>query len=130
MLDHCKAVAKRGGLDEAQFDLKTFRSTHATRTLLAGFDVRTVQYWMGHKSLETTMRYLVPSKEVHARLDQMTIPGLGDTLADETPRVAPRRRGRPKREKEAGRNRERNTGKLKRRSRLKWSHCKPSRWSA
>src|SRR5262249_45353775 len=80
-------------------DLKTFRSTYATRTLRAGFDVRTVQHWMGHKSLETTMRYLVPSKEVHARLDQMTIPGLGDTLADETPRVAPRRRGRPKREK-------------------------------
>lgn len=71
MLDHCKAVAKRAGLDEAQFDLKTFRSTYATRTLRTGFDVRTVQHWMGHKSLETTMRYLVPSKEVHARLDQL-----------------------------------------------------------
>jgi hypothetical protein len=34
MLDHCKAVAKRAGLDEALFDLKTFRSTYATR---AGF---------------------------------------------------------------------------------------------
>ena len=101
MLDHCKAIAERAGLDPAQFDLKTFRSTYATRTLRAGFDVRTVQHWMGHKSLETTMRYLVPSKEVHARLDQMTIPGLGNTqdLTDETPRVAPRRRGRPKREK-------------------------------
>jgi integrase len=76
MLDHCKAVAKRAGLDEAQFDLKTFRSTYATRTLRTGFDVRTVQHWMGHKSLETTMRYLVPSKEVHARLDQVSVPGL------------------------------------------------------
>jgi integrase len=75
MLGHCKAVAKRAGLDEAQFDLKTFRSTYATRTLRTGFDVRTVQHWMGHKSLETTMRYLVPSKEVHARLDQVTVPG-------------------------------------------------------
>jgi len=71
MLDHCKAVAKRAGLDEAQFDLKTFRSTYATRTLRTGFDLRTVHHWMGHKSLETTMRYLVPSKEVHARLDQL-----------------------------------------------------------
>jgi len=55
MLDHCKAVAKRAGLDSTRFDLKTFRSTYATRTLRAGFDVRTVQHWMGHKSLETTM---------------------------------------------------------------------------
>ena len=78
MLDHCKAVAKRAGLDSTRFDLKTFRSTYATRSLRAGFDVRTVQHWMGHKSLETTMRYLVPSKEVHARLDQMTVPGLGE----------------------------------------------------
>jgi len=36
---------------------------------------------MGHKSLETTMRYLVPSQEVHARLDQVTIPGLDETEA-------------------------------------------------
>jgi integrase len=81
MPDHCKAVAKRPGLDSTRFDLKTFRSTYATRTLRAGFDVRTVQHWMGHKSLETTMRYLVPSKEVHARLDQMTVPGLGESEA-------------------------------------------------
>jgi integrase len=81
MLDHCKAVAKRAGLDEAKFDLKTFRSTYATRALRTGFDVRTVQHWMGHKSLETTMRYLVPSKEVHARLDQVTVPGLEERRA-------------------------------------------------
>ena len=87
MLDHCKAVAERGGLDPAKFDLKTFRSTFASRTLRAGFDVRTVQHWMGHKSLETTMRYLVPSQEVHARLDQVTVPGLDDTEAP--PRKAP-----------------------------------------
>jgi site-specific recombinase XerD len=64
MLEHGKAVAKRAGLDGTQFDLKTLRSTYATRTLRTGFDVRTVQYWMGHNSLETTMRYLSPSKEV------------------------------------------------------------------
>jgi len=75
MLDRCKAVAKRAGLAAEQFDLKTFRSTYATRMLRAGFDVRTVQHWMGHKSLETTMRYLVPATEVHAKLDQIDIPG-------------------------------------------------------
>jgi len=87
MLDRCKAVAKRAGLDSGKFDLKTFRSTYASRTLRTGFDVRTVQHWMGHKSLETTMRYLVPSQEVHARLDQVTVPGLDDTEAP--PRKAP-----------------------------------------
>jgi integrase/recombinase XerD len=75
MLDHCKAVAKRAELNSGSFDLKTFRSTYATRMLRAGFDVRTVQHWMGHKSLETTMRYLVPATEVHAKLDRIDIPG-------------------------------------------------------
>ncbi len=77
MLNRCKAVAERAGLDSEKFDLKTFRSTYATRMLRAGFDVRTVQHWMGHKSLETTMRYLVPATEVHARLDQLMLPGTG-----------------------------------------------------
>lgn len=76
MLDRCKLIAKRAGLDPKKFDLKTFRSTYATRMLRAGFDVRTVQHWMGHKSLETTMRYLVPAADVHARLDQVPIPGI------------------------------------------------------
>jgi len=63
---------------EVRFNLKTFRSTYATRMLRAGFDVRTVQHWMGHKSLETTMRYLVPATDVHERLDELEIPGLSD----------------------------------------------------
>lgn len=54
MLLKCKAVAERCGLDPTKFDLKTFRSTYGTRMLRFGFDVRTVQHWMGHKSLETT----------------------------------------------------------------------------
>lgn len=76
MLDHCKEIAKRAGLDETKFDLKTFRSTYATRMLRAGFDVRTVQHWMGHRSLETTMRYLAPAKDVHDRLDKVQIAGV------------------------------------------------------
>jgi hypothetical protein len=31
---------------------------------------------MGHKSLETTMRYLSPAKDVHDRLDKVQIAGL------------------------------------------------------
>src|SRR5207248_9066958 len=75
MLDRCKAVAARADLDAAKFDLKTFRSTYATRMPRAGFDVRTVQHWMGHKSLETTMRYLARAKDVHERLDKVQIAG-------------------------------------------------------
>ena len=45
-----------------------FRSTYATGMLRRGFDVRTVQHWMGHKSLETTMRYLAPATDVQRRV--------------------------------------------------------------
>ena len=76
MLDKCKEIAGRAKLDPARFDLRKFRSTYATRMLRAGFDVRTVQHWMGHKSLETTMRYLAPAKDVHDRLDKVQIAGL------------------------------------------------------
>ncbi len=76
MLDRCKEIAKRAKMDEEKFNLKTFRSTYATRMLRAGFDVRTVQHWMGHKSLETTMRYLAPAKDVHDRLEKVQIAGV------------------------------------------------------
>ena len=79
MLLKCKAIAERAGLDSERFDLKTFRSTFATRMLRSGFDVRTVQHWMGHKSLETTMRYLVPASDVHDRLDQIVVPSVART---------------------------------------------------
>jgi integrase/recombinase XerD len=75
-LDHCKSVAKRAGLDPAKVDLKTFRSTYATGMLRRGFEVRTVQLWLGHKSLEITMRYLAKATDVHDELDLVTIPTL------------------------------------------------------
>lgn len=80
MLDHAKEIAQRAGLNKKKFDLKTFRSTYATRMLRAGFDVRTVQFWMGHRSLETTMRYLAPAKDVHERLDKVQIAGVLGSL--------------------------------------------------
>ena len=76
MLDKSKVIAQRAGLERKRFHLRKFRSTYATRMLRAGFDVRTVQYWMGHKSLETTMRYLSPAKDVQKRLDQVQIAGV------------------------------------------------------
>lgn len=76
MLDKCKEIARRAKLDPERFHLCKFRSTYATRMLRAGFDVRTVQHWMGHKSLETTMRYLSPAKDVHDWLDKVQIAGV------------------------------------------------------
>jgi site-specific recombinase XerD len=47
--------------------------------LRQGFDVRTVQDWMGHTSLETTMRYLVPATDVQDRLDEIEIPRVAES---------------------------------------------------
>jgi hypothetical protein len=92
MLDHCKSIATRAKLDPTKFDLKTFRSTYATGMLRRGFDVRTVQHWMGHKSLETTMRYLAPATDVHDELDLVTIPSVGKV--DPAPRKSAAREPR------------------------------------
>ena len=92
MLDHCKSIATRAKLDPTKFDLKTFRSTYATGLLRRGFDVRTVQHWMGHKSLETTMRYLAPATDVHDEVDLVTIPSVGK--ADPAPRKSAARENR------------------------------------
>src|SRR6266849_919436 len=89
------AGAKRAKLDPTKFDLKTFRSTYATGMLRRGFDVRTVQHWMGHKSLETTMRYLAPATDVHDEVDLVTIPSVGK--ADPAPRKSAARESRSSR---------------------------------
>ena len=70
-LDCLKAAAKRAKLDESEFYLHKFRSTFATWHLWAGVDLRTVQSWLGHTDLESTLRYLKPSrsKETRAKVD-------------------------------------------------------------
>jgi integrase/recombinase XerD len=70
-LDCLKAAAKRAKLDESDFYLHKFRATFATWHLWAGVDLRTVQSWLGHTDMESTMRYLKPlrSKETRAKVD-------------------------------------------------------------
>jgi integrase len=63
-LDIAKAVAKRAGIDESEVWLHKFRATHATRSLWAGVDLRTVQDWMGHTDLASTLRYLKPNHSI------------------------------------------------------------------
>ena len=66
-LDCLKSVAERAKLDPENFWLHKFRSTFATRCLWAGVDLRTVQQWLGHSDMESTMRYLKPSRSQHVR---------------------------------------------------------------
>jgi hypothetical protein len=35
---------------------------------------------MGHKSLETTMRYLAPAKDIHEKLDKVQIAGVLEVI--------------------------------------------------
>jgi len=66
-LDCLKACAERAELDKNDFWLHKFRSTFATRCLWAGVDLRTVQQWLGHSDMESTMRYLKPSRSEKVR---------------------------------------------------------------
>lgn len=66
-LDCLKAVADRANLGEEDFWLHKFRATFATRCLWAGVDLRTVQQWLGHSDMESTMRYLKPSRSQQVR---------------------------------------------------------------
>ena len=66
-LDCLKACAERARLDRHNFYLHKFRSTFATRCLWAGVDLRTVQQWLGHSDIESSMRYLKPSRSGHVR---------------------------------------------------------------
>jgi integrase len=61
-LDDLKAVAERAKLDKDNCWLHKFRATFATRCLWANVDLRTVQMWLGHTDIESTMRYLKPSR--------------------------------------------------------------------
>ncbi len=66
-LDDLKALAERAKLDKDNFWLHKFRATFATRCLWAGVDLRTVQQWLGHSDMESTMRYLKPARNEAVR---------------------------------------------------------------
>jgi len=66
-LDTLKAVAERVKLNPRNFWLHKFRATFATWSLWAGVDLRTVQQWLGHSDMESTMRYLKPSRSQQVR---------------------------------------------------------------
>jgi site-specific recombinase XerD len=65
--DCLKAVVERATLDEDNFWLHKLRTTFATRCLWAGVDLRTVQQWLAHSDMESTTRYLKPSRSQQVR---------------------------------------------------------------
>jgi len=91
MLEKCKAVAERAQLNCGRcqtkkgkcsegpycerFFLHKFRHTFATTHLRDGIDLRTVQLWMGHKDLKSTMVYLKPArgKEILERVNASSL---------------------------------------------------------
>jgi integrase len=52
--------------------LHKFRHTFATRNLQDGIDIRTLQQWMGHRDIASTMVYLkgVRNKDIQARISR------------------------------------------------------------
>lgn len=54
--DDCRTISKKAGVVGAH--PHKFRSTYATTLLQNGVDLKTVQRLLGHKNLESTMRYL------------------------------------------------------------------------
>lgn len=68
LLALCKAIAKKAGLDPEKFWLHKFRSTFCTGSLRSGTDLSTVQLWMGHNNINTTMRYLAPQRGKEAQI--------------------------------------------------------------
>jgi integrase len=70
-LDILKARAKDAKVDPESVWLHKFRATFATMHLAAGVDLRTVQAWLGHTDMESTLRYLRPARShtVRAKVD-------------------------------------------------------------
>jgi integrase/recombinase XerD len=66
-LDCLKVVAERAGMNQDHFWLHKFRATYATKSLWGGTDLRTVQSYLGHSDLESTLRYLRPSRSKATR---------------------------------------------------------------
>jgi len=66
-LEFLKEIGRRAGLDPKNFWLHKFRATFATWHLWKGVDLRTVQHWMGHTDIESTMRYLKPNRNKAVR---------------------------------------------------------------
>jgi len=65
MWDDCAEIARRAGVKKSH--PHKFRATYATKLLQSGVDLKTVQKLLGHKNLESTMRYLAKAQSPQVR---------------------------------------------------------------
>lgn len=70
---HCKTCLDPKKKECEHWYLHKFRATCATTWLRSGFDIKTVQYLLGHKDIESTMRYLASQKNdlLRDRIDKV-----------------------------------------------------------
>jgi integrase/recombinase XerD len=68
--DDCNELAKEARIEAYPHK---FRATYATALLQNGMDLKTVQKLLGHKNLESTMRYLAraQSKQVRQKVNDI-----------------------------------------------------------
>jgi site-specific recombinase XerD len=73
VLNCLSACAEKANLNKEDFWLHKSGATVATCSLWAGVGLRTVQQWLGHSDMESTMRYLKParSKEVRDNVNEI-----------------------------------------------------------
>lgn len=69
----CKRIASRAGLDPTKWSLHGFRRTFCTNRLRAGLDIRTVMLLMGHKDIESTLRYwrAIEMEQLHGKMSEV-----------------------------------------------------------
>jgi integrase len=67
----CDGCHQRGECEN--WYLHKFRATYCTTLLRSGLDLRTVQAYMGHSTIESTMRYLTPatSSESQSKINKV-----------------------------------------------------------
>jgi integrase len=58
LLDQCKLVATRAGLDPSKWKIKSLRSTYATSRLRSGYDIATVREQLRHKDSKSVEHYI------------------------------------------------------------------------
>jgi integrase/recombinase XerD len=69
--DDCQSIAERAKIADAH--PHKFRAHYATKLLQSGVDLKTVQKLLGHKNLESTMRYLAKAQSPAVRLKMDSI---------------------------------------------------------